>query len=70
MAAMDLREFMMEAAKVKRAAAIERKEPTAIIKPFSEIKPEPITWLWKNRIAIGKLTIYAGDPGLGKSQGP
>ncbi|GHV79457.1 hypothetical protein AGMMS49944_12480 [Spirochaetia bacterium] len=69
MAALDTREFMMEAAKIKRAAAIERNEPTAIIKPFSEIKPEPITWLWKNRIAIGKLTIYAGDPGLGKSQG-
>ncbi|GHU72449.1 hypothetical protein FACS189450_10260 [Spirochaetia bacterium] len=69
MAAMDPREFMAEAAKIKRTAAIGRKEPTAIIKPFSEIKPEPINWLWKNRIAIGKLTIYAGDPGLGKSQG-
>lgn len=62
-------EFMIEAAKVKREAAKEREEPTAIIKTFSDINPEPITWLWKNRIAIGKLTIYAGDPGLGKSQG-
>jgi DNA-binding transcriptional ArsR family regulator len=69
MADMDPREFMVEAAKVKRAAVIARKEPTAIIKTFSDISPEPINWLWKNRIAIGKLTIYAGDPGLGKSQG-
>jgi hypothetical protein len=69
MADMSPREFMIEAAKVKRAAVIERKEPTAIITPLSDIKAEPINWLWKNRIAIGKLTIYAGDPGLGKSQG-
>jgi RecA-family ATPase len=41
----------------------------AIIKPFSEIAPERIIWLWKNHIALGKLTVYAGDPGLGKSQG-
>ncbi|GHV64185.1 hypothetical protein AGMMS49587_16050 [Spirochaetia bacterium] len=69
MADMSPHEFMIEAAKAKRAAAIERKEPTALIKSFSDIKAEPINWLWKNRIAIGKLTIYAGDPGLGKSQG-
>jgi hypothetical protein len=34
----------------------------------SEIKAQPITWLWPDRIAIGKLTLVAGDPGLGKSQ--
>jgi RecA-family ATPase len=28
----------------------------------------PIKWLWKNRIALGKLSIIAGPPGLGKSQ--
>ena len=35
---------------------------------ISDVTPEAITWLWPNRIAIGKLTIIAGDPGLGKSQ--
>lgn len=35
---------------------------------LSEVKAEPIKWLWKNRIARGKITILAGDPGLGKSQ--
>ncbi|MGQ0526672.1 MAG: AAA family ATPase [Alphaproteobacteria bacterium] len=34
----------------------------------SDIKAEPIKWLWSNRIARGKITILAGDPGLGKSQ--
>ncbi len=35
---------------------------------LSDVKAEPINWLWKDRIARGKITILAGDPGLGKSQ--
>jgi len=31
------------------------------------VQPQPINWLWPNRIALGKLTMIAGDPGLGKS---
>lgn len=34
---------------------------------LDDVKPEPIRWLWPGRIAIGKLTMIAGDPGLGKS---
>lgn len=33
----------------------------------SNIKPEPISWLWKNWIASGKLHILAGAPGTGKT---
>ncbi|EQD41768.1 hypothetical protein B1B_14385, partial [mine drainage metagenome] len=36
-------------------------------KPFSAIKPERVAWLWPARIPLGKLTLIAGDPGLGKS---
>jgi putative DNA primase/helicase len=39
-----------------------------IVQRASDIKPEPISWLWPERIAIGKLTLIVGDPGLGKSQ--
>jgi hypothetical protein len=28
---------------------------------------QPVTWLWPNRLPLGKLTILDGDPGLGKS---
>jgi hypothetical protein len=31
------------------------------------VQPEPITWLWPGRVPIGKLTLFAGDPGRGKS---
>lgn len=34
---------------------------------LSDIVPTPISWLWQDRIARGKLSIIAGDPGLGKS---
>lgn len=33
----------------------------------SQVKPEPIRWFWKNRIALGKVHVWDGDPGLGKS---
>lgn len=45
----------------------EKKEPTAVIKAFSEIETKEIAWLWEKRIPLGMLTIYAGNPGLGKS---
>ena len=34
---------------------------------LSDIKSEPLHWLWKKRIPLGQLTILDGDPGLGKS---
>jgi putative DNA primase/helicase len=34
----------------------------------SEIEPERVQWLWLGRIARGKHTIVAGEPGTGKSQ--
>ena len=34
----------------------------------SEIAPERVDWLWPGRIARGKHTCFAGEPGAGKSQ--
>jgi hypothetical protein len=33
----------------------------------ADVAPQPVTWLWPGRLAIGKVTLLAGDPGLGKS---
>lgn len=66
---------------VKRiAASVSRYDPAkpgerppgetislAKIRTFSSIDPEPLRWLWPDRIPLGKLTVIAGDPGLGKS---
>ncbi len=35
---------------------------------IKDVEMQPINWLWKSRIARGKITIIAGNPGLGKSQ--
>jgi hypothetical protein len=34
---------------------------------FASVTPEEVRWLWHRRLPIGKLTIFAGDPGQGKS---
>ncbi len=38
-----------------------------VIVRLADVKPAPVAWLWPGRIALGKLTLIAGDPGLGKS---
>jgi archaellum biogenesis ATPase FlaH len=39
----------------------------AIVHRLSDVEPEQLEWLWPDRIPLGKLTLLAGDPGLGKS---
>jgi putative DNA primase/helicase len=34
----------------------------------SEIEMEPVRWIWPGRVALGKHTCIAGEPGTGKSQ--
>ena len=34
----------------------------------ADVEAKPVDWLWDARIARGKLTLVAGEPGLGKSQ--
>jgi hypothetical protein len=34
---------------------------------MADVEPESIDWLWPGRVARGKITMIAGDPGLGKS---
>src|SRR5207244_4858991 len=43
----------------------ESRELIAFI-PLSQIQPRPITWLWPERLPLGKLAILDGDPGIGK----
>ena len=38
-----------------------------VFQRLSEIKPEPVRWLWEGRIPLGKVTILQGEPGVGKS---
>jgi primase-polymerase (primpol)-like protein len=34
---------------------------------LADVAPQPVSWLWPERIPRGKLTLLIGDPGMGKS---
>ena len=40
----------------------------AVFRRVADVQARPIRWLWPGRIAQGKVSIIAGNPGLGKSQ--
>jgi hypothetical protein len=37
------------------------------LRPLSELRSSEVSWLWPGRLALGKLAMLDGDPGLGKS---
>jgi putative DNA primase/helicase len=45
-----------------------RTAPALISRCAAEIEAEKIEWLWPGRLARGKHTCLAGEPGTGKSQ--
>lgn len=38
-----------------------------VYQSLEDVELKPLSWLWPNRIARGRITLIAGDPGLGKS---
>jgi putative DNA primase/helicase len=49
------------------AATTPSKSREIAARPYSTIDSQPVEWLWHDRIAIGKLSLLAGQPGLGKT---
>jgi AAA domain len=50
------------------AARSSKPIPLANLIRVSSVEKQPIKWLWPSRVALGKVTMIAGHPGLGKSQ--
>ena len=44
------------------------KKKIPVFRRMKDVESKKIEWLWKYRFPKGKLSILAGDPGLGKSQ--
>jgi len=44
-----------------------RNPPEVIATRASEVVTKPVRWLWDKRIPKGKLTMFDGDPDVGKS---
>jgi DNA polymerase len=55
-----------------RAKAAPRAVPAAVtglqFARMDEVEAKHVEWLWQERLARGKLTLLAGEPGIGKSQ--
>jgi len=49
------------------ATAETSKTRTPITVRVSDVQRENVSWLWQDRVPIGKLTLVEGNPGLGKS---
>jgi hypothetical protein len=47
--------------------AVAAHDGFSLVEPFSCVAPEPVQWLWENRLAIGELALLEGDPGVSKS---
>src|SRR5215217_7378050 len=46
---------------------VEEPRPENLGKLLSSVEPEEVEWLWPSWLALGKLALVDGDPGLGKS---
>ncbi|MEZ6141072.1 MAG: AAA family ATPase [Zavarzinella sp.] len=66
----EARELVVKKPKAKKGTVNSAKEKVRL-KPvlirMADVEPEEIRWLWPGRLAIGKLSLLAGMPGLGKS---
>lgn len=61
------KEFYSPYSPTKQETKINSDDSIIFLKS-SEIVSKSIDWLWEGKIAKGKVTMIAGDPGLGKSQ--
>jgi putative DNA primase/helicase len=63
-----------DAIQIAIAAGFESVRPAPVLAPsgldvvcLADVQARPIEWLWRNWIAIGKVSVLAGDGGKGKS---
>jgi putative DNA primase/helicase len=45
----------------------ELRRPKLNYRCVADVEPVEMKWLWPGKVPSGKLTLFAGDPGLGKS---
>jgi hypothetical protein len=43
------------------------KPRRVLARPYESIEATDVFWLWQDRIALGKLSLLVGEPGLGKT---
>jgi hypothetical protein len=56
-----------EIAERRQRALVPARHARLDVVRMSDVKPVSIEWLWPNRISIGKVSVLAGNGGIGKS---
>jgi RecA-family ATPase len=51
----------------EQAVARDERATVARLIKASSIRPKAVEWLWPHRVPLGMLTLFSGDPKLGKS---
>lgn len=49
------------------APSMHDHHPIVVLTSGADLNPEPVSWLWPNWLALGKLHVLAGMPGQGKT---
>jgi len=62
----EIREIMSKIEELQEGIVGSTKIEPVLIR-LSEVEPRPIKWLWRDRIPRAKITLFGGDPGVGKS---
>jgi AAA domain len=64
----DARGFLRELHRARQHQQAHRAaHGTPVVVRMDTVQATPVTWLWWPYIALGKLTMLDGDPGIGKS---
>jgi hypothetical protein len=45
-------------------------ENRLVVRRVADVETVPVEWLWKDRIALGKITFIVGDPMRGRATWP
>jgi hypothetical protein len=49
------------------SAAVAAAAPQPVLVTLADVQPARVSWIWPLRLAVGKLHLLWGDPGVGKS---
>lgn len=64
---MDTNEILPALNATVEAQQPELKRPKLNYRCVADVEPVEMKWLWPSKVPSSKLTLFAGDPGLGKS---
>ena len=67
MTSADWAKLDMDRDKMKGGRAAATADDGVILVSAADLTPEPVSWLWRDWLALGKLHILAGAPGQGKT---